>query len=151
LLEGGQNIKKLLIIVLLAVLFICIGLTGCITTFDDIIIDDNYYQDAPQDPFVFNSVELNRNNLVLNISYGGGCEEHVFVLIATSFMESYPVQVNVVLSHEDNNDPCDAWITEEMIFSLLPLRKAWQEQYNKKSGAIIMNLQGWEESITYEF
>ena len=142
--------KKQLIIGI-AVLLIVVGLSGCITTDADIIIDDNFYQDAPRDPFVFNNVELIRNYLFLNISYGGGCEEHVFVLITTSFMESYPVQVNVLLSHEDNNDPCDAWITEEMIFNLLPLKKTWQEQYNKKSGTIIMNLQGWEESISYEF
>jgi hypothetical protein len=66
-------------------------------------------------------------------------------------MESYPVQVNVVLSHEDNDDPCDAWITEEMVFNLLPLKKAWQEQYNEMSGTIIMNLENWEKQVTYNF
>lgn len=66
-------------------------------------------------------------------------------------MESYPVQVNVLLSHEDNDDPCDAWITEEMAFNLSPLKKAWQEQYNKISGKILINLQGWEEQIIYDF
>jgi hypothetical protein len=66
-------------------------------------------------------------------------------------MESYPVQVNVVLSHEDNDDPCDAWITEEMVFNLLPLKKAWQEQYNEMSGTIIMNLEDWEKQVTYNF
>jgi len=66
-------------------------------------------------------------------------------------MESYPVQVNVVLSHEDNDDPCDAWITEKMVFNLLPLKKAYQEHYSETSGKIILNLEGWEESITYAF
>ena len=57
----------------------------------------------------------------------------------------------VLLSHEDNDDPCEAWITEEMVFNLLPLKKAWQEQYNEMSGTIIINLEGWEEQITYDF
>jgi hypothetical protein len=66
-------------------------------------------------------------------------------------MESDPVQANVVLSHEDNDDPCDALITEEMVFNLLPLKKTWQEQYNKISGTIIMNVEGWEKQVTYDF
>lgn len=143
--------KKQILIIGIIFLFICVILSGCITENVDIIIDDNYYQNAPRDSFVFNNVKLIGNLLFCNVSYGGGCEEHEFNLIATSFMESYPVQVNVVLSHEDNDDPCDAWITEEMVFNLLPLKKAWQEQYNEKSGKIILNLQSWEELITYEF
>ena len=66
-------------------------------------------------------------------------------------MESYPVQVNVLLSHEDNDDPCDMWITEELVYNLIPLKNAWQKSYNEKSGTIVMNIQGWKESITYEF
>jgi hypothetical protein len=144
-------LKKQLVIVGIAVLLVCVGLSGCITDYEDIIIDDNYYQNAPRDHFVFNSVKLRQDLLILNVSYGGGCEEHEFVLIATSFMESNPVQVNVVLSHEDNDDPCDAWITEELVFSLLPLKKAWQDQYNKISGKIIINLENWIQQISYEF
>ena len=143
--------KKELIFVGIFVILICIGLSGCIKPNEDIIIDDNYYKNAPRDPFMFNSVKLRKDLLFLNVSYGGGCEVHKFVLIATSFMESYPVQVNIVLSHEDHDDPCDAWITEKMVFNLFPLKKAWKEQYNKNSGTIIINLQGWEESLSYEF
>ena len=143
--------KKHLVIVIIAVILIAVGHSGCTNSFENIIIDDNYYQTAPRDPFIFNSVKLIRDMLIFNVSYIGGCEEHEFVLISTSFMESYPVQVNVVLSHEDNDDPCEAWITEEKVFNLLPLKKAWQEQYNKTSGTIIINLEGWEKQITYRF
>jgi hypothetical protein len=143
--------KKQLVIVIIAVLLIVVGLSGCTNSFENIIIDDNYYQNAPRDPFIFDSVKLKGDFFIFKVSYGGGCEEHEFVLIATSFMESYPVQVNIVLSHEDHDDPCDAWITEKMVFNLFPLKKAWQEQYNEESGIIIMNLQGGEESLSYEF
>jgi hypothetical protein len=143
--------KKRHLIVCISVMLIFIGLSGCVTKKMDIIIDDNYYQNAPRDPFVFNNVFLNSNFLFVNVSYGGGCKDHIFNLIATSFMESYPVQVNIVLSHEDNDDPCDAWITEEMIFNLLPLKKSYQHQYSELSGIIILNLNNWDESIRYEF
>ncbi len=145
------KVKKQRFIVCITIMLICVGLSGCITEKMDIIIDDNDYKNAARDPFVFNNVTLNSNLLFLNVSYSGGCKEHIFRLIASSFMESYPVQVNVVLSHKDNDDPCDAWITEELIFNLLPLKNTYQKQYMETSGKIILNLEGWEKSITYEF
>jgi hypothetical protein len=144
--------NKYLVAPWLAVLLaVFVGLSGCVISIQDIILDDVYYQNASRDPFVFNSVKLRMNILLLNVSYGGGCEEHEFALIGTSFMESNPVQVNVLLSHEDHDDPCDMWITQSMVFNLLPLKKAWQQQYNEVSGKIVINLQGWEDSIIYEF
>ena len=110
--------KKILIISLLVMMF-----SGCIETFQDIIIDDSLYQNAPRDPLAINNIQLQKNLIRFNISYGGGCEEHEFKLIATSFMESYPVQVNILLSHKDNDDPCDMWVTETLILNILPLKK----------------------------
>jgi hypothetical protein len=143
--------KKQKLVIFIAILFIFTLISGCINDSIDIFIDDIGYQNAPRDSFVFNRVKLIQNFLLLNVSYGGGCEEHIFLLISTSFMESNPVQVNVVLSHEDNDDPCDAWITEELVFNLLPLKKAYQEQYQLTFGKIILNLDGWEDSLTYKF
>jgi hypothetical protein len=146
-----DKMKKSMKIFEIIILLSCVGISGCITDVENLIIDDNYYQNAPRDPFIFNDVKLKCNYLILNVSYSGGCEEHVFKLIATTFMESYPIQVNVVLSHVDNDDTCEAWITEEMMFNLLPLKNAYKDQYNEKSGKIILNLENWEESITFKF
>jgi hypothetical protein len=147
----GLKVIKQFIFVGIVVILTGLYLSGCITANQDIIIDDSLYQTGPRDHFVFNSVKLRLNFLIVNVSYGGGCEEHEFALISTSFMESYPVQVNVVLSHEDNDDPCDAWITEEMIFNLHPLKNSFQESYNEKSGTIIINLERWDTTISYKF
>ena len=38
-------------------------------------------------------------------------------------MESNPVQVRLFLSHEDFDDPCDAWVTEDRRFDLGPVKK----------------------------
>ena len=99
-----------------------------------------------------NEIRIEGDLLQLTVSYSGGCEEHVFELIGTkNFMESEPVQVNIRLSHNANNDPCDALITEELIFNLSPLKEAWQDAYQQESGTIIINLEGFDESISYEF
>jgi hypothetical protein len=38
-------------------------------------------------------------------------------------MESDPVQVNVLLSHDDNDDPCDMWINQNLGFNLITIKK----------------------------
>jgi hypothetical protein len=139
------------IILFIIIILIFVSFSGCTSSTQDIIIDDSLYQNTPRDQFTFNDIKLIKNLLHLNVSYGGGCEEHIFKLISTSFMESNPVQVNIVLSHEDNDDPCDMWITEEYIFNLLPLKKSWQQSYQQNSGIIIMNIEEWNQSINYEF
>ena len=143
--------KKQIPLIGITIIIISICLSGCNSSIQDIILDDYLYQNAPKDPINFNDIKIIRNIIYMNVSYGGGCEEHEFALIATSFMESYPVQINVLLSHEDNDDPCDMWITEELVYDLIPLKIAWQQSYNEKSGKIVMNVQGWKESIIYEF
>ena len=140
--------KKTLAIVLV---LSCVSFSGCITSFQDIVIDDSLYNNAPRDPVTINNVKLLKNILFMNISYGGGCEEHEFLLIATSFMESEPVQVNILLSHEDNDDPCDMWINKNHSFNLLPLKRSWQHLYQEISGTIVMNIEGWNQSILYPF
>lgn len=140
------NLKKIII----PFIFIII-LTGCIESQQYIIINDTLYQSAPRDELIINNIQLIKNILIFNISYGGGCEDHVFRLISTSFMESYPVQVNILLSHEDNDDPCDMWITEIEEYNISPLKLSYQKYYNNESGKIIMNIERWNESILYEF
>lgn len=117
-----------------------------------IILDDDFYQGAPRDHVCFNIVELSLDILTLNIGYSGGCEDHDFALVGpTTFMESNPVQTIIVLSHDDHNDPCDAWLTEELSFDLTPLKELWQQYYQQESGTIIIWLEEFEEPIIYEF
>ena len=143
--------KKHLNVIVIVVFVLIIGVSGCTDTFRDIIIGESYYQDAPKDPVTVNKVRLYKNIIHFNISYSGECRKHEFQLISSSFMESAPVQINVLLSHEDNDDPCDMWITENLGFDLSSLKKSWQYQYQEKSGEITINIQDWSDLIYYEF
>ncbi|MFE3845949.1 hypothetical protein ACFL1L_03720 [Thermoplasmatota archaeon] len=126
-------------------------LIECIGSIDKIIIDDYQYQNAERDPVTINNIQLIKDIIRFNVSYGGGCEDHIFKLISTSFMESNPVQVNIVLSHEDNDDPCDMWITETYTFNISPLKESYKELYNEETGSIIMNIEGYNEPMEYSF
>ncbi|MCH6560065.1 hypothetical protein IH799_06890 [candidate division KSB1 bacterium] len=93
------------------------------------------------DQFDLNSVVVAGNEISLNLSYSGGCEEHEFELFMSpgAFMESNPVQANLFLRHNGKDDACDAYITIEVSFDLSPLAELYQQFYGRKD-EIVLNV-----------
>jgi len=150
--------NKQLLILGMAILLSAVVLSGYITSIYDnnsqksIILDDDFFQNAPRDPYKIINIGLEVDILEINVSYSGGCEEHEFSLFgSSSFKENSLVQIEVILSHNDNDDPCDGVCTEKLAFDLSPLKEKWQEAYHQNSGTIVIWLEGVEESISYEF
>jgi hypothetical protein len=84
----------------------------------------------PGDAFQIQDAEVAGHTLQVRLSYGGGCRTHDVKAVAWGgWMESMPVQVRLFLSHEDFDDPCDAWITRDFTFDLVPLKLAYQASY----------------------
>ena len=143
---------------MISLITVGVVLSGCINSTNNndsqksIVLDDALFQSAPRDTSTnIITIKLEDGLLQINVTFSGGCEKHVFDLIGmTSFMESNPVQVNVVLSH-NNTDPCDSIVNESLTFDLSPLKELWQQYYHSDSGTIIIWFEGWEESILYEF
>jgi hypothetical protein len=154
-----RKMNKQLLILGMSFLLLAAVLSGCINSIDDnnsyqtsIILDYDLFKNASRDPYKIINIGFDVDILEINVSYSGGCEEHEFSLFGdSSFKESLPVQIKVVLSHNDNDDPCDGIYTEELAFDLSPLKEKWQEAYQQNSGIIIIWLEGLEESLSYEF
>ncbi|MBX2804305.1 MAG: hypothetical protein KTR31_41975 [Myxococcales bacterium] len=104
---------------------------------------------ANGDPMEIGSVTVEGDELVVEVSFSGGCNEHDVVLCwpDQSFMESFPVQVQLELFHEDNGDKCDAYLTEDRRLSLLPLAEAHEDAYGPGPATITINLDG--QSVDY--
>ena len=84
---------------------------------------------------------IENDTLTLTVSYSGGCEIHDFTLVTDgSFMESDPVQLVVTLTHDANDDPCEAYPTDIYAFDLTPLKTLYQEAYRTDEGSIILRL-----------
>lgn len=59
--------------------------------------------------------------LTADVTYSGGCGQHRMDLVAWGgWLESFPVQVNGLVTHDDGDDACDAIVTEERVFDLRP-------------------------------
>jgi hypothetical protein len=97
---------------------------------------------ANGDALTIGDVTIEGDELVVGVSYGGGCESHDVVLCwpDQTFAESNPVQAMLELFHDDHDDPCDAVIEEERRFSLVPLRQAWTDSYGSPHGSYVIVL-----------
>ena len=103
------------------------------------------------DRFQLTAATITGDTLAVTVSYSGGCQDHQFTLVASaSFLESDPVQLEVALAHNANADLCRAWLTEDYLFSLVPIKERFQSQY-QDSGRIVLQLEDAPDELLYEF
>ena len=103
------------------------------------------------DEYVLNAATITGDSLELSLSYSGGCAAHQFTLVASSvFLESDPVQLDVSLAHNANNDPCEAFPTETYHFDLTPIKTLYQTAYQQEAGVVILLLKD-APNLVYEF
>lgn len=105
------------------------------------------------DDYVVNAGRIVDDTLQLSLSYGGGCRDHVFTLVASStFEDTSPLQLRAVLAHNADNDPCQAYFTFQYSFDLNPIKVLYQTTYGQESGVVVLHLEGVEnDRLVYEF
>jgi hypothetical protein len=116
-------------------------------TIQPIEIDKSTFIAPSGDGFNFLQVTLDGDLLTIEVSFWGGQNQHDFVLIgAGEFMESFPIQTALVLSHDSNGDLGEALIIKELIFDLKPLNEAFFSVYSFLSTdgiSLQINLEGF--------
>lgn len=120
---------------------------------NSIILVDNIIIDKwSNDQFTLDSVYIVPDDiLVMDVHYAGGCENHDFALIiSTGFEKSNPVQTDVLLSHDNNDDSCEAYIGEKLQFNLTPLKDLYITRYGRP-GSIALKSNHFENKILYSF
>jgi hypothetical protein len=107
------------------------ALHGLLSGRSPLVVDFETSPDRwPADPLQILEGEISGDFLHLRVSYTGGCRIHDIKGVAWGgWMESFPVQTRVFLSHDDRNDACDAVVTEDLRFDLRPLRDAYVDSY----------------------
>ena len=60
--------------------------------------------------------------LVVTVSRGGGCEEHLFTLeVGPRIRARAPPELDVAITHDNMGDACEAYMTDEVAFDLKPI------------------------------
>ncbi len=87
-------------------------------------------------PYQIRSSEISGNRLTLTLQYAGGCGEHQFTLEAEQKLGSNESPVaNVQLVHS-TDDTCEAAITSEVQFDLLPIKEFYSRQFEETTGEV---------------
>ena len=111
--------------------------------------------DRRTDPFALNAAAVTDNILAVEVSYSGGCRSHEFVLTAAErFSQTAPVQLRMVLTHDANNDRCEAYPTEQHRFDLSPIRQRFRAAYGHDTGTVQLHLHAapdTDRSLVYQF
>lgn len=108
----------------------------------------------PDDPISLTSISVRNDSLVVDVSYSGGCADHVVRLVASNYwLESIPVQLYAILAHDDPDDPCDAIVSETVAYDLKPLRDNYFDAYGPPGDVIIRVFADstTSQSIRYQF
>ena len=99
--------------------------------------------------FSVDSWSISGDELTAAVSYGGGCETHDFhACWDFSFLESWPVQANLVLEDWGPPDNCLALIWETHVFDLSPIQTEWLQSY-MAPGEVTINLAGSSAPYTF--
>jgi putative nigrescin immunity protein NigD len=117
---------------------------------DDILFMQEY-DPIPRDTFEVNFAKIVENCIEINVSYGGGCEDHQFYLAKIEpWCGTPPVPPTTLeLRHNANNDYCEAYLTHSVFFDLTPLQAT---DSTKLQLILITNLNdNYSKELTYNF
>ena len=103
--------------------------------------------------FQLNKASITEDQLDLQVSYGGGCEDHIFsVYWDGNFDEAEGVtSISLIINHIDNNDGCEAYITETVSFDLTKVKEAFLIAHPTKPGQVTLKLSGQGKQLDYTF
>ena len=105
----------------------------------------------PMDGFNMNDAYIDGDDLVLNVTYSGGCGLHIFAGCFSHFTDVEPFKVDIQLGHDAQGDLCRGIVSEERRFSLEVIKMVYQAALGVESGMITVNLAGMSLPLEYQF
>lgn len=115
---------------------------------DVIIVDNIELNEWAADPVNIDSVYIKGDILFIRVQYSGGCQDHIFKLIIPRAIEkTNPPSVTILLSHDSNDDTCEAWLTRDLKFNLQEYKYYLRSSYG--SNTAILKFYNSELSVLY--
>lgn len=114
-------------------------------TVQTVIVDEGFVPPRENGRFNVERMEMIDSHLHLEVSYSGGCEEHVFNLYTNKrYAKSYPPQLSLFLEHIDNNDRCRAMIQKELVFDLTGVEYPGTNE-------LVLRLNNTDQNLHYKY
>ena len=134
--------KTLYTILCILILFVSSCEKSSVNSCPYVNVDVNL-TDFPMDEFGVNEIEVHEDQLFINVSYGGGCENHDFKMILhdESQIDAGGQQMQILsLSHDANNDVCFALILEhELCFNISNIENDGILYFSHEDSLFVLN------------
>ena len=103
------------------------------------------------DPATIRDARIDGDRLTLKVAYKGGNQIHVFQLYAYKiFMESYPAQSAIFLSHGARGDEGDSLIVTNLKFDLSPLKDLYNS-WHRDGGPLLLRIHEPGDTANFKF
>lgn len=150
----------------LTAIFVAAGLAGChgaktISTTPDQIPPDRPpapvpvvigVASRPTDPFSLTAAAVVGDILEIEVQHAGGCRDHTFMLTASdSFQDTAPPRLVIMLIHDADEDPCEAWLIRQLRFGLAPIKELYRTATQQDSGTVHLILAQAPSPLVYQF
>ena len=98
-----------------------------------------------EDDFQVDSLSIEGDTLIVNVSYSGGCADHEWQICWDGLTEDiFPPQVYLNIGHNSNGDTCEAIRTETLEFDISSLQEP-----NPGVGSLTVFVEG--ETLSYVY
>ena len=120
-------------------------------TISGVVVTQFDWTDFLSDPVFYESIQPGCDQLLIDLSYSGGCATHRLTLYASdTFADSAPGQADVWLVHADGGDTCESIVPETQVYNLTPLKTTYLAA-NPGEEVLIVNVRDGDGSVLESF
>jgi hypothetical protein len=113
-----------------------------------VIVQSGYIAPESTDPFTVENALVKGDNLIMYVSYGGGCKTHEFKAYASDvYMKSMPPKLGLFIEHNANTDLCKSIVRDTLTFDLSTIKYPGKD----KDYSVVFTLNNWKGSLEYKY
>ena len=107
--------------------------------------------DLDVDPFTIADARIDGDVLHLDVTASGGCAEHRFMGCHRPVVPEEPIQFNISIGHDSNDDVCEGIVMQEISFDLTILRDIYRMFINAQEGQVSLFISAYATPLVYRF
>lgn len=117
-------------------------------TTNKVIIQPGYTAPKTNDQFTVDNAVVDGDNLIMYVSYGGGCKDHEFKAYASDvYMKSMPPKLGLNIEHNANEDLCKAIVKDTITFDISTIKYPGKDKDYK----VVFTINNWKGNLVYEY
>lgn len=113
-----------------------------------VIVNPEFIAPEENDAFEITNAEIKGNDLILNVTYSGGCQEHEFKAYSNNmYMKSMPPILGLFIAHNSNGDNCRTLVEKTLRFDLSSVKYPGTDS----DYTLMLRINNWKGDLEYKY